>query len=212
MELLTIAKDVRQESVIEKSRFICTLTRVEREEAAAVFIRELKKQYWDATHNCTAYIIGEGQEWQKSSDDGEPSGTAGVPMLEVLRKRGLHNVLAVVTRYFGGVKLGAGGLARAYGKSVSEAVLLAGLVKKQLMAECVFRATTAEAGKILNILYQQELFAVQKVEYENEAVISLSLRQEDRMAAELLLSELLSKKVLLEVAGKSYLEIPLPFQ
>ena len=110
MSLYTIVRDCQHEIVIEKSRFICTLKKAATEEEAQDFIKETKKEYWDATHNCSAYIIGESGAAQRSNDDGEPSGTAGLPMLEVLRKNNLHNVAAVVTRYFGGILLGAGGL------------------------------------------------------------------------------------------------------
>ena len=115
MKLYTIVRDYQHEIIIEKSRFICTLKKVSTEEEAQDFIKETRKKYWDATHNCSAYIVGENTAAQRSNDDGEPSGTAGLPMLEVLRKNNLHNVAAVVTRYFGGIKLGAGGLIRAYG-------------------------------------------------------------------------------------------------
>lgn len=105
MTLLTIQKDFHQEIIIEKSRFICTLKKVSSEEEATEKLKEIKKEFSDANHNCSAYFIGENGEIQRSSDDGEPSGTAGIPILEILRKRHLHNVLAVVTRYFGGIKL-----------------------------------------------------------------------------------------------------------
>ena len=110
---LTIAKDTRTEQIISKSRFICSLKKVKTEAEAQEFIKAVKKEFWDATHNCSAYVIDE--QHQRSSDDGEPSGTAGMPMLGVLRKQNLQQVAAVVTRYFGGIKLGAGGLIRAYG-------------------------------------------------------------------------------------------------
>ncbi|MBE5898926.1 MAG: YigZ family protein [Lachnospiraceae bacterium] len=109
------------EIVVKKSRFIAELKYVETEEEATTFIKEKKKQYHDARHNCSCYIIGE--ELKKSSDDGEPSGTAGRPMLEVLEGKDLINVVAVVTRYFGGVLLGTGGLVRAYQDAVKEALL-----------------------------------------------------------------------------------------
>ncbi|MFC4304873.1 YigZ family protein [Cohnella boryungensis] len=102
------------EVVIKKSRFIGHAKPAESEEEAVAFIEELKKKYWDATHNCSAYLIGERDQFQKALDDGEPSGTAGRPILEVIRNRGLKNVVVVVTRYFGGIMLGAGGLVRAY--------------------------------------------------------------------------------------------------
>ena len=107
-----IARPVVSELVVEKSRFLCTLTRVESEAEAQGFVRAMKKKYWDATHNCSAYIVGADNRVERSNDDGEPSGTAGSPMLEVLRRKELYNTAAVVTRYFGGIKLGAGGLTR----------------------------------------------------------------------------------------------------
>ena len=109
---LTIAKDTRTEQIISKSRFICSLKKVKTEDEAQEFVKAVKKEFWDATHNCSAYVIDE--QHQRSSDDGEPSGTAGMPMLGVLRKQNLQQVAAVVTRYFGGIKLGAGGLVRVF--------------------------------------------------------------------------------------------------
>ena len=119
---ITIANEFRTEYIIEKSRFIATIAPVSTEEEAQAFIQRISKEFWDATHNCTAYAIGPRQEQQRSSDNGEPSGTAGKPMLEVLKKTTITNVAIVVTRYFGGIKLGAGGLIRAYSHSVAKAV------------------------------------------------------------------------------------------
>ena len=108
--------------VIKKSKFYGRLFPAQTPEEAQAVLDACKKQYWDASHNCSAYVIGRMGELSRCSDDGEPQGTAGVPMLEALKKSGLTNVLAVVTRYFGGTLLGAGGLVRAYTSSVSEAV------------------------------------------------------------------------------------------
>ena len=119
---ITIANEFRTEYIIEKSHFIATIAPVSTEEEAQAFIQRISKEFWDATHNCTAYAIGPRQEQQRSSDNGEPSGTAGKPMLEVLKKTAITNVAVVVTRYFGGIKLGAGGLIRAYSHSVAKAV------------------------------------------------------------------------------------------
>lgn len=106
----------------KKSRFIANLIPVNDEAEASAFIAEIKKKYWDAKHNCYAYLIGENNELCRSSDDGEPSGTAGRPMLEMLKNEGVHNAAVVVTRYFGGVLLGTGGLIRAYTSAVKEAL------------------------------------------------------------------------------------------
>ncbi|GAA4894273.1 putative YigZ family protein [Stackebrandtia albiflava] len=125
----TIRGDIVHELVIHRSRFICALARVADEAAARAFITERRRAHWNAGHHCTAYVVGGDGRIRRSSDDGEPGGTAGLPMLEVLRHRELVEVVAVVSRYFGGVKLGAGGLVRAYGGVVSEAVDLAGTVE-----------------------------------------------------------------------------------
>lgn len=130
---VTIEQKLVHEIVIERSRFICTMIPVTTNDEAQRLLAEIKKQYWDATHNCSAYIIGRNAEIQRYSDDGEPSGTAGIPMLEVLKKNQLYDVLAVVTRYFGGIKLGAGGLVRAYSKSVSATVAAASLIEERLV-------------------------------------------------------------------------------
>ena len=115
----TIKKAIQSEINIKKSQFICTLVPTKSKAESKAVIQKLNEQYNDATHNCTAYIVNDGEGFD---DDGEPGGTAGKPMINVLRKNELHNVTAVVTRYFGGIKLGAGGLVRAYSKSVREAI------------------------------------------------------------------------------------------
>lgn len=119
-------KSAETEIVIKKSRFLSFVKRTESEDEAKAFIADIKKQHKAATHNCSAYIIGKSALIQKADDDGEPQGTAGVPILEVLKKEELYNVAVVVTRYFGGIKLGAGGLIRAYSQGASSAVQDAG--------------------------------------------------------------------------------------
>ncbi len=115
----TIRNPVQSEINVKKSQFICSLFPTKTKSESKEIIQRLNAQYSDATHNCTAYIVSDGEGFD---DDGEPGGTAGKPMINVLRKNELHNVTAVVTRYFGGIKLGAGGLVRAYSKSVMEAI------------------------------------------------------------------------------------------
>lgn len=124
-EFTTVREEFRHETIVEKSRFITTLYPCSTEEDAQEFINRINKEFWDASHNCTAFALGPNQEKQRSSDNGEPSGTAGKPMLEVLKKTGITNVAVVVTRYFGGIKLGAGGLIRAYSHAVADALQLA---------------------------------------------------------------------------------------
>ena len=115
----TIKEPIQSEINIKKSQFICSLYPTRNKKESKEIIQKLNQKYNDATHNCTAYIVGDGEGFD---DDGEPGGTAGKPMINVLRKNELHNITAIVTRYFGGIKLGAGGLVRAYSKSVMDAV------------------------------------------------------------------------------------------
>ncbi|KIX91667.1 ABC transporter [Staphylococcus microti] len=120
--VITIKNEHEIENVINKSRFIAHIIPVETEEDAKAFIAQKKKEHREATHNCSAYTVGDTMHIQKASDDGEPSGTAGVPMLEMLKKLDVHNAAVVVTRYFGGIKLGTGGLIRAYGGAVRDVI------------------------------------------------------------------------------------------
>jgi uncharacterized YigZ family protein len=148
----TVKKEGMDEIIIQKSRFIGYVRRVESEEAAQQFIQEIKKKHADANHNCSAYMIGEHDQIQKANDDGEPSGTAGVPMLEVLKKQQLKDTAVVVTRYFGGIKLGAGGLIRAYGNTTSQAIKTTGVVKRQLMQGFSVTIDYTLLGKLENQL------------------------------------------------------------
>lgn len=128
-EYRTIRQNGLAEEEIKKSRFICHAKRVQSEEEARDFIAQIKKEHFKARHNCSCFILGENAEIKRTSDDGEPSGTAGVPMLTVLENHQLTNVVMVVTRYFGGIKLGAGGLIRAYAGVVAKAVQELGMVE-----------------------------------------------------------------------------------
>ncbi|MEV7799738.1 YigZ family protein [Microbacterium foliorum] len=148
----TIAAPVEHELVIKKSRFIARVEPVASVEDADAVIARIRKQWWDARHNCIAMVTGLLGDQARSSDDGEPSGTAGVPMLEVLRRRELTDVVAVVTRYFGGVKLGAGGLVRAYSSAVSETLDLASLVHRQSLTQVTIDVAHADAGRYDNLL------------------------------------------------------------
>lgn len=152
----TVKPEGNDQIIIQKSRFIGYVRRVKTEDEAQTFIQEIKKKHYDATHNCSAYIIGEHDEIQKANDDGEPSGTAGVPILEVLKKQGLKDTAVVVTRYFGGIKLGAGGLIRAYGSTTSQAIKTTGIVKRQLMKGFSITVDYGLLGKLENILRNSE--------------------------------------------------------
>lgn len=148
----TVAGPVEHEMVVTRSRFVTTIAPVTDVADAERVVAEVRRRYWDARHHCTAMVTGVLGDQARSSDDGEPSGTAGVPMLEVLRRRDLTDVVAVVTRYFGGVKLGAGGLVRAYSTSVSEALDRAAVVRRIELTRVDVTAPHADAGRVDNVL------------------------------------------------------------
>ncbi|GAB2531037.1 YigZ family protein [Paramicrobacterium agarici] len=148
----TIAAPIENEIVIKKSRFIAHVAPAASPDAADEVIAGIKKQHWDARHNCVAMVTGLLGDQARSSDDGEPSGTAGVPMLEVLRRHELTDLVAVVTRYFGGVKLGAGGLIRAYSSAVSEALDRAVLLRRESLTRVTLEVAHADAGRIENVM------------------------------------------------------------
>ena len=160
----TVKENGEHEIVIQKSRFIAHVARVETEEAAQDFIQRIKKENWNATHNCSAYLIGENDHIQKANDDGEPSGTAGVPILEVLKKKHLKDTVVVVTRYFGGIKLGAGGLIRAYGKSTSEGINATGIVERKLMKIMSTVIDYTWLGKVENEL-RSSVYGIKDIHY-----------------------------------------------
>lgn len=170
-EYLTVKGYGEHEIDIKKSRFIAYVDRVTTEEEAQAFIQKIKKKNWDATHNCSAYMIGERDQIQKANDDGEPSGTAGVPMLEVLKKKGLKDTVVVVTRYFGGIKLGGGGLIRAYGKSTSEGLNATGIVRRKLMRVMHTTVDYTWLGKLENELRASH-FGLKEINYLDKVDIS----------------------------------------
>lgn len=153
-----------REIVISKSRFIAYVDRAETEDEALAFIDKIKKLHPNATHNCSCYMVGEHDNIQKANDDGEPSGTAGVPMLEVLKKQGLKDTVVVVTRYFGGIKLGGGGLIRAYGKATTEGIDAAQVVERKVHHLMQVTADYVWLGKLENEIRQSD-YALQEISY-----------------------------------------------
>lgn len=154
------------ELLIQKSKFITYVKRAETEEEALEFIQEIKKRHHNASHNCSAYMIGEHDNIQKANDDGEPSGTAGVPILEVLKKQGLKDTVIVVTRYFGGIKLGGGGLIRAYGRATTEGITATGTVVRKLHSMMVVTIDYTWLGKVENAV-RQSTYPLKEVAYDN---------------------------------------------
>ena len=202
----TIKTDGLAETEIKKSRFLCHLKRVTSEEEAKAFIQGIKKEHWKANHNCSAYLIGERSEIQRSSDDGEPSGTAGVPMLEVLKKNDLINVCVVVTRYFGGIKLGAGGLIRAYSHAVSHGLQAVGLVMGKLQQEISLDLDYSLLGKLQNSLPEttiKETIFAEKV----TVICRVDEEQVENFEAEII--DLLQGQVTITRGATGYEEIPI---
>ena len=160
------------EIVEKKSRFIATIRPVESEEEALSFIAEMRKKYWDATHNCTAFVIGENHEQMRCNDDGEPSQTAGRPMLDVLLGEDVHNCCAVVTRYFGGTLLGTGGVVRAYSAAVKEGLKNCRILEKQLARKLTVETDYTGLGKIQYILGEEKI-AVLDSQYAEKVSLTL---------------------------------------
>ncbi|MFE4351033.1 YigZ family protein [Peribacillus butanolivorans] len=178
---LTVKGRGEHEIVIEKSRFIAHIARVESEEAAQAFIQEIKKKHKDATHNCSAYMIGEQNHIQKALDDGEPSGTAGVPILEVLKKKDLKDTAVVVTRYFGGIKLGAGGLIRAYSKATSEGINTTGVVNRKLMRVISTNVDYTWLGKLENEL-RSSIYQIKEIQYLEQVNLLVYVEEAQKQA------------------------------
>lgn len=169
-----IARGVDVETEVRKSRFLARLRRVTTEDAARAVIEETRREHRTANHHCTAFVVGPTAAIARSSDDGEPAGTAGVPMLEVLTRRPVSDVVAVVTRYFGGVKLGAGGLVRAYGEAVSHALDRAGTRTRQQMVRGAVTVDIASVGRLENDLRTAGVL-VSDVAYAADATVTVAL-------------------------------------
>lgn len=181
----------------KKSRFLGKIKPVETEEEAIAFIESIKKRYWDARHNCYAFIIGEHSESIRCSDDGEPSGTAGKPMLEVLQNNGLKNVVAVVTRYFGGTLLGTGGLVRAYTQATQAALEEAQVATMTLMSVLTIRTDYNAIGKIKYMLAQADI-PVMGEEYGVDVGVTISVPVSEKEAVQ--------KKIIEATNGKAVME------
>lgn len=193
----TILEGGQGEIVEKKSRFIATIRPVESEEEATAFINEMKKKYWDARHNCSAFVLGERQEISRCSDDGEPAQTAGRPMLDVLLKNELTNVCVVVTRYFGGVLLGTGGLVRAYQAAVVEGINQSKVLQK--LSGCPLKIQTDYNGLgKLQYLFGQQQICIMESEYAADVVFSVMIPMEQK--------EQLEKEIVEQTNGRAMLE------
>lgn len=174
----TVKNNGKHEILIQKSRFIAHIARTESEAGAQSFVNSIKKKHYNATHNCFAYLIGVNDELQKANDDGEPSGTAGIPILEVLKRRKLKNITVVVTRYFGGTKLGAGGLIRAYSQATSEGIDAVGIVERKQMRAMITTIDYTYLGKIENAL-RSSAYKLKNVQYKERVAIETYVARDD---------------------------------
>ncbi len=173
----TVYQGGEAEIIEKKSRFIATVKPVKSEEEAIAFIESLKKKYWNATHNCSAYVIGEQFQIQRYSDDGEPSGTAGRPMLDVLLGEEIHDVAVVVTRYFGGTLLGTGGLVRAYSGSTKAGLVASKVIVKMHGQKLTVQTDYTGLGKIQYILGQRGI-PILHSEYTDKVDLDILLPEE----------------------------------
>lgn len=202
----TVKSQGSHELIINKSRFICSMKRTESEADAQAFIEDIRAKHPKANHNCFAYLIGNTHSIQRMSDDGEPSGTAGVPMLEVLKKQQLKNTTAVVTRYFGGVKLGAGGLIRAYGSAVSEAINAIGLVEKQMNQLVSVDISYHLSGKLQNTL-EQSPYLIQSIDYTDTVLFNCIVKIEELEQFKLDITNWTSAQGVITLGEKAWMEI-----
>lgn len=196
----------RDDIIINKSKFIGTAVPVENEEQAQEFIESMKKEFKDATHNCYAYVIGKNKNIQRYSDDGEPSGTAGMPILNVISQENLVNVAVVVTRYFGGVLLGAGGLARAYTKGCKIALESGIIVDKDLYYDVSFNLDYTLLGKMENELLKNNFIVKDKI-YTDHVTFKLIVKEDETDEINALVSEITCGKADINLGQASYYSV-----
>ena len=208
MEFRTIKEDGQVQEEIKKSRFICHIKRVTTEEEARNFIQAVKKEHYKATHNCSAFILGEQSEIKRSSDDGEPSGTAGVPMLGVLENHQLTNVCAVVTRYFGGIKLGAGGLIRAYAGNVALAIKEIGIVHIKEQLGLRITLSYSQYQELPNFLKANHL-QEQDTSFTEQVQTTIFVDKDDKDSVIESLIELFNGKIDIVEQGLRKVEVPI---
>ncbi|MGW3685985.1 YigZ family protein [Streptomyces sp. NPDC005125] len=199
----TVARAGVHETEINRSRFICALAPAATEQEAQDFVARIRREHPTATHNCFAYVIGADASVQKASDDGEPGGTAGVPMLQMLMRREMRYVVAVVTRYYGGVKLGAGGLIRAYGGVVGEALDELDTITRQRFRLATITVGHQRAGRLENDLRATGL-AVREVRYAEAVIIEIGLPDSDVESFRSWLADATAGEALLELGGEAY--------
>ncbi|MEK3952706.1 YigZ family protein [Psychrobacillus sp. FSL K6-1464] len=193
------------ELIIQKSRFLTYVSRAETEQQAQDFINNIKEKHKSANHNCSAYIIGEHDNIQKANDDGEPSGTAGVPMLEVLKKQGLQDTVVVVTRYFGGIKLGGGGLIRAYGKATTEGIDAAKVVERKLHHLMKISIDYTWLGKVENEV-RNSVYPLKEINYADLVEVMVFTKAYEEETFINWMAEMTNGQAKVELVEKEFLE------
>ncbi|MFC8080254.1 YigZ family protein [Streptomyces sp. NPDC057307] len=199
----TVARQGIHETEVNRSRFLCALAPAATEQEAQDFVAGVRREHPTATHNCYAYVIGANASVQKASDDGEPGGTAGAPMLQMLMRRDVRYVVAVVTRYYGGVKLGAGGLIRAYGGAVGEALDALGTVTRRRYRLATIIVDHQRAGKLENELRATGR-SVRDVRYAEIVTIGIGLPDADVDAFRAWLADTTAGTAVLALGGEAY--------
>ncbi|GAA1371715.1 YigZ family protein [Streptomyces beijiangensis] len=202
-QYLTLAREGVHETEINRSRFLCALAPAATEQEAQEFVARIRKEHPTASHNCFAYVIGADASVQKASDDGEPGGTAGVPMLQMLMRREVRYAVAVVTRYYGGVKLGAGGLIRAYGGAVGEALDAVGTITRRRFRLVTVTVDHQRAGKLENDLRATGR-SVRDVRYTENVTIEIGLPDADVESFRGWLADSTAGAAVLELGGEAY--------
>jgi uncharacterized YigZ family protein len=202
---VTIRQDAAAEITESRSRFRCTLARVSDEQGARTVVEHVRKQHWDARHHCTAFVVGPDRAVEGASDAGEPAGTGGAPMLEVLRGRELSDVVAVVSRWFGGTLLGTGGLARAYAGATRAALEEAGTLERVLQDLCEVVVDIAAVGQLEHALRSRGA-RVLGVEYTSEASLQFAIPPLARAVAEEIVAELTAGTSALRVVGERWVD------
>jgi uncharacterized YigZ family protein len=202
-----IAKTAQAQQVIKKSVFIGFVSRTCSEKEALAFIAAVKQAHPKARHHCYAFLIGEKDEIQRQSDNGEPTGTAGVPILEVLKKEQLHNITTVVVRYFGGIKLGAGGLIRAYSSTTSLAINAASIIEQIKVVRFFLQIDYSQLGSVQNYLQKKQLTPA-NISYQVKVSLDFWVPEQKVFAIKNELTDLLNAKLKLQLSTTEFAEIP----
>ena len=204
----TISKDSEAIIIEKKSKFIATVYKVESPMEAEAYLAQLRKKYYDATHNCFAYQIGEKNEFQKASDDGEPQGTAGKPILDVLKGEEIKNTLICVTRYFGGTLLGTGGLVRAYGKAAKEGLLAAGIIEKRRIFLYNLKMPYTLAGKVQYLL-GEENYVIRTSTYLEDVNFEVEVISQESESFEKWLNEKTNASIIITKGDEEFIDVAL---